>query len=59
MGRTYQQAPDVDSVTFVAARQKLSPGELVRCRITDFSGYDLIAQPLAELHSKLSLTVVR
>ncbi len=51
-GRCYHQAPQVDSVTHVHSNAKLSPGDLVRCTIVDSDGYDLIAQPTAELGSK-------
>ena len=37
-GRTTQQAPQIDGVTFVHSRHKLSPGEVVRCQIVDSDG---------------------
>ncbi|NJL31498.1 MAG: hypothetical protein HC898_07645 [Phycisphaerales bacterium] len=58
-GRTYQQAPQIDGVTYVVTKQKLAPGELVRCRVTDWDGYDLIAQPVEDLHKHTSLRVLR
>ncbi len=45
IGRTYQQAPEVDSVTYVQSHDKLMPGEIVLCKIVNHSNYDLIAQP--------------
>ncbi len=54
-GRTYQQAPDIDSTTLVISREELSPGEVVPCRIVGFNDYDLIAQPVADLERKVSL----
>jgi len=54
-GRTYFQAPQIDAVTYVQSREKLSPGELVRCTIVESSGYDLIARPVTELEKKISL----
>lgn len=54
-GRTYFQAPQIDATTYVATRQPLSPGELVRCVIVGSDGYDLIAQPLADVERKVSL----
>ncbi|MEX0777028.1 MAG: 30S ribosomal protein S12 methylthiotransferase RimO [Phycisphaeraceae bacterium] len=59
LGRTYQQAPQIDSVTYIVSRQKLAPGELLRCRVTDSDGYDLIAQPAVDLEKTLSLSVMR
>jgi len=57
-GRCYHQAPQVDSMTIVHSREKHSPGELVRCTIVDAEGYDLIAQPTADLENRISLPLV-
>jgi ribosomal protein S12 methylthiotransferase len=45
IGRCYHQAPQVDSVTYVRSGRALRPGELVRCRVIDVDGYDLVAVP--------------
>ncbi len=58
-GRTYQQAPSIDGITYVQARHQLAPGEVVRCKITAADGYDLIAQPVSEIGLTMSLPVVR
>ncbi|MCE9589069.1 MAG: 30S ribosomal protein S12 methylthiotransferase RimO [Planctomycetes bacterium] len=58
-GRGPNQAPQIDGVTFVQSRQALSPGEIVRCKIVDADGYDLIAKPIEDLTSGLSLPVIR
>lgn len=58
VGRCYFQAPQVDSVTYVQAREPLSAGELVRCTIVDCDGYDLIARPTEELPSTVRLPVL-
>ncbi|MFM9958608.1 MAG: 30S ribosomal protein S12 methylthiotransferase RimO [Phycisphaerales bacterium] len=58
-GRAYFQAPDIDSVTYVTSREKLAPGELVRCTIVDADGYDLVARPVSELSKQVSLNVIR
>lgn len=57
-GRAYFQAPEVDAVTYVVAREALSPGELVRCTIVAADGYDLVARPTRELTSQVSLPVM-
>lgn len=57
-GRTYFQAPQIDSTTHVIAKGKLSPGELVRCTIVAADGYDLIARPIEELDRKVSLSIL-
>lgn len=58
-GRTYFQAPTVDAVTYVHARKKLAPGELVRCTIVASDGYDLIARPCEELEKRVGLPVLK
>ncbi|MHB1156448.1 MAG: 30S ribosomal protein S12 methylthiotransferase RimO [Phycisphaerales bacterium] len=49
LGRTYAQAPDIDTHVKVRSRHRLSPGELVPCTITAAADYDLIATPTADL----------
>jgi ribosomal protein S12 methylthiotransferase len=58
-GRSYAQAPMIDSLTFVQAVEKLSPGELVRCVVVGSDGYDLVARPVAELEKKVGLRILR
>ncbi len=58
VGRTYQQAPDIDCITYLNTQAPLTPGELVRCIVTDYAGYDLIAQPSKELSGDISLNVI-
>jgi ribosomal protein S12 methylthiotransferase len=57
--RAYFQAPMIDSVTFVQAKEKLAPGELVRCTVVASDGYDLIARPVAELEKRTTLKVLK
>ncbi len=59
IGRTYQQAPQIDGVTFVQSRTKLAAGELVRCAVVESDGYDLIAKPTAELTTNISLPLMK
>jgi ribosomal protein S12 methylthiotransferase len=58
-GRAYHQAPQIDSVTYVQSRQKIAPGELVRCAIVAADGYDLIAKPLADLDPTIRLNILK
>ncbi len=58
-GRTPGQAPQVDAITYVQSRQRLSPGEVVRVKVTDHDGYDLIAKPVEELSKNVKLPVMR
>lgn len=41
------------------SHEKLAPGELIRCRLTDAAGYDLVAQPADEARVKVKLPVMR
>jgi ribosomal protein S12 methylthiotransferase len=41
IGRTYADAPDIDSVVYVTG-EGLRPGQFVRCEIVASQGYDLI-----------------
>ncbi|MEO1511750.1 MAG: radical SAM protein, partial [Planctomycetota bacterium] len=54
-GRTYFQAPQIDPVTYVRSRERRTPGELVRCVLTEADGYDLIAVPVDDLGVRVSL----
>lgn len=58
VGRTSFQAPQIDSVTLVRSRSRLSPGELVRAVIVGAEGYDLVARPVEELERRRSLPVL-
>ncbi len=58
-GRAYHQAPQIDSMTHIVSRAKLAPGELVRCTIVESDGYDLVAQPSADLDSTVRLPVIK
>lgn len=58
-GRTYFQAPQIDAVTYVQSREKLSPGEVVRCVVVGSDGYDLVAKPVSELEKKVGLSILR
>ncbi len=59
VGRAYHQAPQIDGLTYVQGKEPLSPGELVRCTVVSSDGYDLIAQPSADLDTTVRLKVVR
>lgn len=47
VGRTMGQAPDIDGVTFVRAREA-RPGEILPCRIVSAGVYDLFAERISE-----------
>ncbi|RMH07382.1 MAG: 30S ribosomal protein S12 methylthiotransferase RimO [Aquificota bacterium] len=47
VGRIYAQAPEVDGVTYVEGERPFKQGELVKVRVTQVAGYDLVAQEIA------------
>lgn len=55
MGRSYQQAPQIDATTYVQSSRDRVPGELVHCRVVGHSDYDLVVRPVDELEKKFSL----
>ncbi len=59
LGRTCRQAPQIDGLTYVHSKARLTPGELVRCVVNGSDGYDLIARPLTESHNRVSLAVIK
>lgn len=58
LGRTPFQAPSIDSSTWIVTAEPLSPGEVVRSTIVDADGYDLIAQPAAEVERRVKLPLL-
>ncbi len=58
VGRTSQQAPQIDGTTLVASPARLAPGEMIHCRITGHDGYDLQAAPAAPAGRPVSLPVL-
>lgn len=55
VARTPWQAPDIDSLVFVSSKQKLSPGEILNIKLTDFKAYDLIGEVPAKKSRSLSV----
>ena len=51
--RTKAQAPDIDSVTYVASKDELHAGQMLDVEIADFQHYDLVAQPKRTSSRKL------
>ena len=56
-GRTSSQAPQIDGVTYVHTAGEYASGEIVRCRVIGFDGYDLIAKPTSEIENAVSLPI--
>jgi ribosomal protein S12 methylthiotransferase len=52
-GRTTGQAPDIDSVTYVASKDELHAGQLLDVTLTDFQHYDLVGEPKRSTARKL------
>ena len=46
VGRTPQQAPQIDGLTLVSDAGDAAFGDIVRMRITEVAGYDVVAEAL-------------
>ncbi|MCA9545911.1 MAG: 30S ribosomal protein S12 methylthiotransferase RimO, partial [Myxococcales bacterium] len=46
VGRTAQQAPEIDGVTYLGLSDDVYPGALVKAVITQVTDYDLVAEPV-------------
>jgi ribosomal protein S12 methylthiotransferase len=57
-GRTYFQAPQIDSLSYIHSRDPLVAGELVRCTVVASDGYDLVMQPTEDLERSVKLPVL-
>ncbi len=55
VARTQGQAPDIDSVVFVKSKKKLTPGEILTVKITDYQNYDLVAEVPADKRRSLKV----
>lgn len=43
VGRSYADAPEIDGNVFITSTEKLAPGQIVTCTVTDSNEYDLWA----------------
>lgn len=46
LGRSYMDAPEVDSYVFVTSPEELLSGSFVEAVVTDSKGYDLLAEQI-------------
>ncbi len=44
VGRTAQQAPDIDGITYVGNAEGVEPGRIVKAHVTQVTDYDLVAE---------------
>lgn len=44
IGRSYLDAPEIDSGIIISCDEKLSVGDFIKVKITDYNGYDLIGE---------------
>ncbi len=43
-GRSYMDAPDIDTKVYFTAKKSCRPGEFCRVRVTGAEGYDLLGE---------------
>lgn len=46
IGRTAQQAPEIDGVTYLGSADHVKPGAIVEAVVTQATDYDLVAEPI-------------
>ena len=46
VGRSYLDAPEIDAGVIIYSDEKLSAGDLIEVKITDYNGYDLIGEKI-------------
>ncbi len=44
IGRSYLDAPEIDGGIIISSKEKLSAGDFIKVKITDYNGYDLIGE---------------
>lgn len=44
IGRSYLDAPEIDSGIIISSAEKLAVGDFIKVKITDYNGYDLIGE---------------
>ena len=44
IGRSYLDAPEIDSGIIISSADKLAVGDFIKVKITDYNGYDLIGE---------------
>lgn len=47
IGRSYLDAPEIDSGIIISSDRKLAPGDFVKVKITGYDGYDLIGETVS------------
>ena len=55
VARSQGQAPDIDSAVFVASQSALHAGQLLDVQVTDFQGYDLVAEVKSKRSRRLAV----
>ena len=48
IGRSHADAPEIDGLVFLNAGDDVRPGQIVKCRVTETSEYDLFAELIEE-----------
>ena len=50
-GRSYMDAPEIDTGVYFASERELHPGDMVNVEILDFDEYDLIGKEAITIHN--------
>lgn len=46
MGRTYMDAPEIDTSVIISSEDELTPGQIVKCKVLGFDDFDMVCEVL-------------
>lgn len=44
MGRTYMDAPEIDTSVIISSEEELTPGQTVKCKVIGFDDFDMVCE---------------
>ena len=46
MGRSYMDAPEIDTSVIISSEEELFPGQIIRCKVIGFDDFDMIVEAI-------------
>ena len=46
MGRSYMDAPEIDTSVIISSEEELYPGQIIRCKVIGFDDFDMIVEAI-------------
>ena len=44
MGRSYMDAPEIDTNVIISSEEELTPGQTVKCKVIGFDDFDMVCE---------------